>query len=101
LTAGLFSFVAACAVHYAGYQRFLDRGLREDDPTARRVALVGWARFAIGWQVIVMVVAGLWILSFALRHAHGYTWALPAIGLVLGTALPLQLVVMRISRANR
>jgi hypothetical protein len=36
-----------------------------------------------------------------LRHVHGFTWAVPAIGLVLGTALPLQLVVLRISRANR
>ena len=101
MTAGLLSFVAACAVHYVGYRRFLDVGLKDDDPALRRSALVGWARFAIAWQVIVMVVAGLWILSFALRHAHGYTWSLPAIGLVVGTALPLQLVVMRISRANR
>jgi hypothetical protein len=101
LTAGLFSLVAACAVHYVGYRRFLDGGLREEDLATRRSALIGWARFAIAWQVTVMVVAGLWILSFALRHAHGYTWALPAIGLVVGTALPLQLVVMRISRANR
>jgi hypothetical protein len=101
VTAGLFSFVAACAVHYAGYQRFLERGLREEDPLARRAAMVGWARFAIIWQVTVLLLSAAWILSFALRHVHGYTWAVPAIGLVLGTALPLQLVVMRISRANR
>jgi hypothetical protein len=51
--------------------------------------------------VAVLLLAAAWILPFALRHAHGFTWAVPAIGLVLGTALPLQLVVMRISRANR
>jgi len=101
VTAGLLSFVAACAVHYAGYQRFLGPGLREEDPAARRAAMVRWARFAIAWQVAVLILSALWILSFALRHAHGYTWAVPAVGLVLGTALPLQVVVVRISRANR
>ena len=93
--------MAACAVHYAGYQRFLDRGLREDDPIARRAALVGWARFAIAWQVTVLIIGAAWILPFALGHRHGFAWTAPAIGLVLGTALPLQLVVVRISRANR
>jgi len=67
----------------------------------RRAALVGWARFAVAWQAAVLVVAAAWILRFALNHVHGYIWAIPAIGLVLGTALPLQLVVMQISRANR
>jgi hypothetical protein len=101
VTAGLVAFLAACAVHYAGYQRFLGSALREEDPALRRSALVGWARFAVAWQVTVLIVAAAWILPFALRHAHGFTWGIPAIGLVLGTALPLQLVVMRISRANR
>jgi hypothetical protein len=67
----------------------------------RRAALVGWARFAIAWQVTVLIIGAAWTLPFALGHHHGYAWAVPAIGLVLGTALPLQLVVMRISRANR
>ncbi len=98
---GLFGFLAACAVHYAGYQRFLGQGLREADLSLRRAALLGWARFVIIWQVAVLVLAGLWILSFVSNHVRGYTWAIPAIGLVLGTALPLQLVVARISRANR
>ncbi len=101
MAAGLVAFLAACAVHYAGYQRFLGRGLSEEDPAVRRAALVGWARFAIAWQATVLIVGAAWILPFALRHVRGYAWAVPAIGLVLGTALPLQLVVMRISRANR
>lgn len=95
------AFLAACAVHYAGYQRFLSPGLRDEDLALRRSALVGWARFAIAWQVIVLIAGAAWILPFALNHVRGYTWAVPAIGLVLGTALPLQLVVLRISRANR
>ena len=74
------------------------RSLTQD---SGRAALLGWARFVIIWQVAVLVLAGLWILSFVSNHVHGFTWAIPAIGLVLGTALPLQLVVMRISRANR
>jgi hypothetical protein len=67
----------------------------------RRAGLTGWARFAIAWQLLVLVIGASWILPFALNHYQGYAWAAPAIGLVLGTALPLQLVVLRISRAAR
>ncbi|HEY8811186.1 MAG TPA: hypothetical protein VIO86_01705 [Candidatus Dormibacteraeota bacterium] len=49
----------------------------------------------------VLIIGAAWILPFALGHRHGFAWTAPAIGLVLGTALPLQLVVLRISRANR
>jgi hypothetical protein len=97
----LLAFLAACAVHYAGYQRFLGRRLREEDLALRRRALVGWARFAIAWQVTVLIIGAAWILPFALGHRHGFAWTAPAIGLVVGTALPLQLVVIRISRASR
>jgi hypothetical protein len=101
LAAGLVAFLVAIAVHYAGYRRFLGPGLGEEDPALRQAALLRWARFAIAWQVTVLIAAAAWILPFALHHVRGYTWAVPAIGLVLGTAAPLQLVVMRISRANR
>jgi hypothetical protein len=101
VVAGVVACLAAIAVHYFAYRRFLGRGLEQEDLALRRAALLRWARFAIAWQVAVLLLAAAWILPFALRHVHGYTWAVPAIGLVLGTALPLQLVVMRISRANR
>jgi hypothetical protein len=67
----------------------------------RRTGLVGWARFAIAWQVTVLLIGAAWILPFALNHHRGFAWTAPAIGLVIGTALPLQLVVIRISRAAR
>ena len=49
-----------------------------------------------------MIVADIaWVVPFAAGHARGYLWAAPPIGLLLGTALPLQVVVVAIMRANR
>jgi hypothetical protein len=91
----------AMGVHYLAYQRFLGSSLADPDPLVRRAGLTGWARFAIAWQLLVLVIGASWILPFALNHVRGLAWTAPAIGLVLGTALPLQLVVIRISRAAR
>ena len=98
---GVLTLLLAIGVHYLAYQRFLGRTLADPDPVVRRAGLTGWARFAIAWQLLVLVLGASWIVPFALNHVRGFAWAAPAIGLVVGTALPLQLVVIRISRAAR
>lgn len=67
---------------------------------ARRSALIGWARFAIALEVGVLILALAWVLSAWLGRSHGYLWAAPPVGLVVGAALPLQLVVISISRSG-
>jgi hypothetical protein len=49
--------------------------------------------------VIVLSVA--WLLPVLAGHHAGYAWAVPPAGLVLGAALPLQVVVLAISRSAR
>jgi hypothetical protein len=96
------AFLAASGVHYIGYRRFLGDRLQDTDPERRRVALVAWSRFAIAWQLAVIVLSVAWLLPVLLGHRpRGYAWAFPPAGLVLGAALPLQLVVLTITRSAK
>ncbi len=95
---GLVAFLLACGVHYIGWRRYLAEPLHSLDAGNRRTAMVRWGRFAVGWQLAVLLVGGVWV---ALIHVRGYVWAAPPIGLLLGTALPLQLVVLDIARSSR
>lgn len=99
---GCVAFLAACGVHYLGYRRYLGDSLRDADPLRRRAGLVGWSRFAIAWQLAVVVISAAWLLVVALGHRPaGYGWVAPPAGLVLGAALPLQLVVLAITRSAK
>jgi hypothetical protein len=99
---GCAAFLAACGVHLLGYRRFLSPSLRDPDPGRRRAGLVGWSRFAIAWQLAVVVLSAAWLVTVALGHRpRGYGWIAPPAGLVLGAALPLQLVVIAITRSAK
>lgn len=95
------AFGAGGLAQYLGFRRFLGARLHDEDLELRRGALVRWAGFAIAWQLFVIVADVAWVVPFAAGHARGYLWAAPPIGLLLGTALPLQVVVVAIMRANR
>lgn len=97
----MIALLAGFAVHYLAYRRFLAGPLRDPDLLLRRAALIRWARFAVGWQLAVLILDGAWIAPFWINHARGLAWAAPAIGLLVGTALPLQLVALTITRASR
>ena len=95
------AFVAACGVHYLGWRRFLGHRLTDPDPARRRAGLAGWARFAIAWQLAVIVLCAAWLVPIVASHRPGYAWIAPPAGLVLGAALPLQLVVLSITRSAK
>jgi hypothetical protein len=92
------ALLLAAAAQYLIFQRFLATGLGSDDPVLRRAALISWLKAALAWQVAEIVVAAAWIVPNLLAHSHGFFWLLPVLGLLVGTALPLQLVLVRISR---
>ena len=98
---GFLSGLAAAAVHYAGWRTLLSPGLSSADPLTRRAALLRWGKFAGGWQVVVLLLCAAWVVFFNTRHARGLWWAAPPVGLLVGTALPLQFVVLGIARGRR
>ena len=42
--------------------------------------------------------AGAYVLVLARRHQAGIAWVAPGLGIVLGTAVPLQVVLSRLIR---
>ena len=60
-----------------------------------------WLKVVLIWQALVLAAAAGYVAVLASDHVPGFAWAAPAIAAVFGTALPLQLVVMRIMRAGR
>lgn len=87
------------ALQYLGYSRLLLPGLRSSAPDARRSALKRWLLFVAVWQGLV--IAGL--VAYAVlgpsRRGAGPAWVAPPLAVLVGTALPLQLAVVRIARS--
>ncbi len=86
----------AAAAQIGLYTTMLRRALRLSDlELARPVKTV------LVFQTLVLLATGLYVWVMASKHLHGIAWTAPAIGAVIGTALPLQLAVMSILRAGR
>ena len=79
----------------------LQPALRGTDLEAARPAISRWVKVVLVFQTAVVVVTVAYVVLLASRHPHGLAWAAPAVGAVVGTALPLQLAVMAIMRAAR
>jgi len=58
-------------------------------------------KVAIVWQVLVLVACGVYLAVLGPAHGRNVAWISPAVGAVIGTAIPLQLVVMAILRSVR
>jgi hypothetical protein len=79
----------------------LQRALRLADLELARPAIGRWVKTVLVFQTIVLLATGTYVAVLASRHPHGIAWAAPAIGAVIGAALPLQLAVVSILRAGR
>jgi hypothetical protein len=66
-----------------------------------RPALKRWIKVALVWEVLVLTACAAYMALLSSRHGAGIAWIAPAVGAVLGTALPLQFVVISIARAAR
>jgi hypothetical protein len=62
-------------------------------------ALVLWLKIALTWQALVLIGSGVYLVGS--HHPSGVAWTAPAIGAIVGSALPLQFVVVGIMRAAR
>lgn len=79
----------------------LVRGLRAQAAEDRRAALKSWLTFAASWQVLVVVAVLLYLATSRRDGSSDLFWIAPPVAAVVGTALPLQLVAMRLLRAAR
>ena len=91
--------LAAGAVQYLLYLAVLRPALRGDDLEVRRAGLVRWTGLMLGLEGVVAAAAVVYVLAVAQRHPGGWAWVAPAIGAMIGSALPLQLIVGRIMRS--
>jgi hypothetical protein len=53
----------------------------------------------LGLGALIAVCAGVYVLAQLSRHPAGFAWVAPAVGAVIGSAVPLQIVVGRIMRS--
>lgn len=53
--------------------------------------------FVVAWQVLVLAFVGVYVAVLS-RGSHSAAWIAPPVGLVVGTALPLQAVVFGLLR---
>jgi hypothetical protein len=100
LAAGLGLFLAAAAVQLGLYQWLLRAPLQAADLDRLRPAFRRWIAGALGLQTLVVAVAGVYVFVLMRGHPPGVAWIAPALGLLLGTALPLQLVASSALRAG-
>lgn len=95
-------FVLALGVQLGLYVRLLHRQLRTGDLEQARPAVTRWIKTAIVYQAVVLLASGAYVVVVsASGHPHGLAWVAPALGAVIGTALPLQVAVATILRAAR
>jgi hypothetical protein len=58
-----------------------------------RARLRTWVVFALAWQLVVLVAIGVYVALMSRGSHPSAAWVAPPVGLVVGTALPLQAVV--------
>lgn len=95
------AFAAALAIQVGLYARMLRPALLTGDVDQARPAVKRWLLTTIALQAGVLVAAGVYVLVTQSGHPRGVAWISPALGAVIGTALPLQVAVVSILRAGK
>ncbi len=93
--------VVCFLTHFAFYNRVLQPALDSPDHPRRQVAMRRWVTFAIVWQLLVLVGVAAYVFPLAHSHPPGGLWIAPVLAAVVGTAVPLQLVLFRLLRSLR
>ncbi|HZQ50535.1 MAG TPA: hypothetical protein VFB69_09530 [Candidatus Dormibacteraeota bacterium] len=100
LAAGAGALIVAAAIQLGIYQWLLREPLQAADFERVRPAFKRWIGAALAWQAVVIVGTGVYVYLVTRSRPEGIAWVAPAIGLLLGTALPLQLVASTALRAG-
>jgi hypothetical protein len=100
LAAGLGVFIVAGAIQLGLYRWLLRAPLQAADLERARPAFRRWIVYAVAWQGIVILGTGLYVYLLTRGHPAGIAWVAPALGALLGTGLPLQLVASSALRAG-
>jgi uncharacterized membrane protein len=100
LVVGCLGFVVAVAVQLAGWAR-LRPALRDQDPQLRRQALKRWVRFLVVYQLTALLVIAAYVVLASGYRSTAMTWPAPALGIVLGTAVALQVTLVGVLRLAR
>ena len=100
LATGLGAFIAAAAIQLGLYRWLLRAPLQSADVERVKPAFRRWVVAAVAWQGLVLLTAGAYVFLLTRQNPDGLAWIAPALGLLLGTALPLQLVASTALRAG-
>ncbi len=100
LAAGLGVLIIAGAIQLGLYRWLLRAPLQAADLERARPAFRRWIVLAVAWQGVVIAGAGLYVFAQTRQHPSGIAWIAPAMGALLGTGLPLQLVASSALRAG-
>ena len=92
-------FVAAALIQLGLYLRLLRPSLQTRDAEVVRAGMVRWIKLDLPIQIAILVGAGLYIAVQTANHVHGAGLVGPPVGAVVGSALPLQVVVAAMLRA--
>jgi hypothetical protein len=74
-------------------------GLRSAEADEKRRGLKRWLFFVAVWQAILIAGLVAYALLLPPTRRIGPVWVAPPLAALLGTALPLQLAVVRIVRS--
>jgi hypothetical protein len=94
-------FVTAALVQLGLYFRLLRPSLQTRDVALVRAGMVRWIKIDLVIQVAILAAAGAYIAVQTSNHVRGAGVVGPPVGAVLGSALPLQVVVAAMLRAVR
>jgi hypothetical protein len=94
-------FVMAGLLQLGLYLRLLRPSLKSGDPEELRAGMVRWIKIDLVIQVAILAGAGAYIALQTSNHVRGAGLVGPPVGAVLGSALPLQVVVAGMLRAIR
>lgn len=88
-------------MQYFLYHVLLREPLRAHDLETAGPAVTRWLKVVVLWQALVLGASAAYVATLGSHHAHGVAWVAPAVGAVLGSAIPLQLAVSAILRSGR